>query len=457
MSGCSVGSRLALLLALVASQARAEMHDEDEKPAAVPNVVAHRPSGLPDRVILGFSGGDPSRTQAVSWRTDASVLESLAQIAPAADDASFVETARGVRATTTPFESDLGLANYHSVVFEDLVPGADYLYRVGDGTNWSEWFRFRTASDGPEPFSFIYFGDAQNEIKAHWSRVVREAFSTAPRTRFLLHAGDLVNQAENDAQWGEWFRAGGWVNAMVPTLATPGNHEYAKRADETRSLTANWRPQFVLPENGPPGFEETVYSIDFQGVRFISLNSNDRQGEQVAWLEERLKSNPNRWTIVAFHHPIYSAARSRDNAELRALWQPLLDKYRVDLVLQGHDHTYARSGLMTGDVNVSEGTGAQSGGTVYVVSVSGPKMYDLDREEWMKRAGEDTQLFQVVSIDGLELTYQARTARGILYDSFTLKKREGAVNELIEGKTATPERLRPEPPPEAKAAGGAGD
>jgi hypothetical protein len=33
---------------------------------------------------------------------------------------------------------------------------------------------------------------------------------------------------------------------------------------------------------------------------------------------------------------------------------------------------------------------------VYVVSVSGPKMYNLEREDWMARTAEDTQLYQVI-------------------------------------------------------------
>src|SRR5262249_21666459 len=150
--------------------------------------------------------------------------------------------------------------------------------------NWSEWFQFRTASDRPEPFSFIYFGDAQNGIRSLWSRVVREAFSDAPRARFIIHAGDLVDSANSDAQWGEWFGAGGWINAMIPSLPTPGNHEYPLAHGEAKHLSRYWRPQFALPENGPPGLEETTYYLDYQGVRIISLNSSERQAEQVPWL-----------------------------------------------------------------------------------------------------------------------------------------------------------------------------
>jgi len=110
-------------------------------------------------------------------------------------------------------------------------------------------------------------------------------------------------------------------------------------------------------------------------------------------------------------------------------------------VLQGHDHAYARSGLI-GPANVVEGASAlsQESGTVYVVSVSGPKMYGLERREFMRRAAEGTQLFQVISIDGPQLRYEARTATGELYDAFLLNKREGGPNELVDQIPNTPER-----------------
>ena len=63
-------------------------------------------------------------------------------------------------------------------------------------------------------------------IRTHWSRVFREAFREAPRAAFTLHAGDLVNRARQDAEWGEWFGAPAWVNGTIPVVPTPGNHEY---------------------------------------------------------------------------------------------------------------------------------------------------------------------------------------------------------------------------------------
>lgn len=404
---------------------------------AVAEKEAHRPTAIPDRIILTWKG-NPSNSQAVTWRTDATVTEAVAQIATADDGPGLAAKAGTVAAMTTPLTTDLGTAHYHSVNFENLQPDTLYAYRVGDGTNWSEWLHFRTAANKPVPFSFVYFGDAQNDIKSLWSRVIRGAYSDASKARFIIHAGDLVNAGSRDAEWGEWFGAGGWVNGMVPSIPTPGNHEYPKHNDGTRALTKHWRAQFTLPENGPTALSETAYYVDYQGVRIISLNSNEKLQEQVGWLESILSNNPNRWTICTFHHPVFSSAKGRDNAELRRLWKPLLDKYRVDLVLTGHDHTYARSNLKIGVSTRDNETG-----TVYVVSVSGPKMYNLEREAWMQRAAEDTQLYQIISVNGDKLKYEARTATGKLYDAFELQKRNGSPNRLIEQVPKnTPERLR---------------
>lgn len=227
-----------------------------------------------------------------------------------------------------------------------------------------------------------------------------------------------------------------------------------------RTLTGHWRTQFALPLNGPEELRETVYYLDYQGVRFVSLNSNELPELQVGWLRRVLEGNPNRWTIVTFHHPIFSPAKNRDNAYLRALWKPLLDEFRVDLVLTGHDHTYARTGdvshrLAAGSTNFPSGYRQAydpAVGTVYVVSVSGPKMYGQDNTDWAVRRAEDIQLFQVVSVDGDELRFEARTATGRLYDAFRLMKRRGEPNHLIE--VLPPESRRPTSPAPAGGAGG---
>ena len=49
-----------------------------------------------------------------------------------------------------------------------------------------------------------------------------------------------------------------------------------------------------------------------------------------------------------------------------------------------------------------------------------------------KRVAENTQLYQIIHVDDLNLRYEAYEATGDLYDTFTLRKREGLPNLLIE-------------------------
>jgi 3',5'-cyclic AMP phosphodiesterase CpdA len=341
------------------------------------------------------------------------------------------------------------------VKFTGLQPGTKYAYRVGDGVNFSEWFHFTTAKSQPEPFSFIYFGDAQNDVRSMWLRVIREAYSDAPKAKFMLHAGDLINRAESDAEWGEWHGAGAWLNAMIPSVPVPGNHEQARDEEGNRRLSHHWRPQFALPENGPPGLEEACYTLVYQNLRIIGLDSNREIEKQTAWLEQVLEENKSPWVVCTFHHPIFSTGKDRDNPAVRDAWKPLFDRHRVDLVLQGHDHTYGRTGLQTPPATVSNvPTGVNKvdpeTGTVYVVSVSGPKMYSLQPHPFMKRTAEDTQLYQIIHLDGNKLEYEARTATGEVYDSFVLDKESGRLNKLTERSPQIAARRRV-PPPENKA------
>ncbi len=394
----------------------------------------------PDRIFLSFNG-DPATSRAVSWRTGPSVSEARAQIAVATRGPEFIDSAWTIEANTEVVDLTGSTANvqeivhYHSVVFEDLLPETLYAYRVGaeDGY-WSEWIQFRTASREPKPFKFVYFGDAQNDVLSRWSRVIRAAYQKAPDAAIAVHAGDLINRAHTDQEWAEWFKAGSFLHSQWTGIPVAGNHEYDRldRAfgEAEKVLSLLWRPQFVLPVEPslPEALHETVFTVDYQGVQFIVLNSNRLVEEQISFMEARLGERGPLWRIAVFHHPIFSPASNRDNREFRATWKPVLDRLGVDLVLQGHDHTYAR-----GHVPVRSDFGYEEGSlqTVYVTSVSGPKMYDIPEGKFDRYAKEgyvadhqveDTQFFQVISIDGNTLTYQAFAATGELYDEAVITK-----------------------------------
>jgi 3',5'-cyclic AMP phosphodiesterase CpdA len=376
------------------------------------------PAPVPDHIILSFSD-DPTSTQSVTWRTDTTIHEAYAEIAPADASPNFVRTAKRLTAKTESFTLDQYHANYHAVTFTGLNPNSPYLYRVGSGKQWSEWFQFRTAAKQPQPFKFIYLGDGQERLLAHWSRAIRAAYSTAPDARFIIHGGDLVDHARAIQDWNEWFAAAGWINACIPIVPAIGNHEYYDGNWGRNVFTPLWRPQFTLPENGISELPETNYYFDFQGLRVIILNSNIEIEKQSEWLKRVLENNPNRWTVAVFHHPIYTGCnKNRDNKEIRNAWNPLFNQYQVDIVLTGHDHTYARGhSPEQKDLSSSARTGP-----VYIVSVSGPKLYQVNQNRWMDRAAENTQLYQIISIDNNILDYKAYTVIGEIYDAFQIKK-----------------------------------
>lgn len=379
----------------------------------------------PDRIILTWAG-DPSTSQAVTWRTDSTVTKSYAQILVEGSSPNLEKPeSKEYGASTSSLKgAAYERANYHSVSFTELKPDQIYTYRVGDGTSWSEWFQFKTGPASTKPFSFIYLGDAQNDIKSKWSRVIRRAFATYGDARFIVHAGDLINRSNNDNEWGEWHYGGGFINGMIPSIPSPGNHEYFRDEQKVLTLDPHWQAQYTLPENGPEGLKESAYYIDYSNVRMISLNTqmivldSNSLKIQAAWLETVLKNNPQRWTMITYHHPIYSTAKGRDNKEFREIFKPLFDKYHVDLLLQGHDHTYSRG------QNLPTGVSGKVGGPMYVVSVAGPKMYKVDvTPKWMDIFAENTQLFQIISVDNENLTYTAYKASGEVFDAFKLKKK----------------------------------
>lgn len=396
--------------------------------------VSAEKNAIPTRIILNLTT-DPAQEIAITWRTGPGVEQSRVEIMPATpksyrslnedspDPYKDVKTIDAFSETVNVGKDKAVL--HHSVILKNLVPDTLYQYRVGGGKTWSEWCHFRTASSGDKPFTFIFLGDPQNYLKDYCSRAFRSAYSAAPDARFILIAGDLVDMPWLDTRWGEFFYAAGWMARQVPVISAVGNHAYFRNNGVWR-YTANkphplWFTHLTLPKNGPEDLEETTYYIDYQGMRLIVLNSNEKLEEQVQWLESVLENNKNKWTILAIHHPFYSTGKDRDNPGLREIFLPLIDKYCVDLVLQGHDHSYGRTYKLRNGTIVKD----RQKGTVFVVSVSGPKFYEASEthKHLMKKIGTNVQLFHVITVKKNVLTFEARTVTNERYDFFKLKKR----------------------------------
>ncbi|WP_303639159.1 purple acid phosphatase family protein [Stenotrophomonas tuberculopleuritidis] len=395
-------------------------------------------SPVPDRIVAS-PAVDPSRGFAVAWRTDGSVQAPLLEIALAGDSPA-IEGIRQVRATTRELQTENGRSHHHRAEIDGLQPDTLYVYRVQGNGSWSAWNQLRTLAAADQPLTLLYFGDTQNKNVSHVSRVVRAAQKAAPDVRLSLFAGDLVSGGDNmdDSEWGEWFAATAWLAQETLVAPAIGNHEYFEEFEDTpqerRVLGRHWPVTFALPANGADAAASSSYWFDAQGVRVVVVDGTSAldlgtASAQAQWLDSVLAGHRQPWTVVLLHQPFYSPRAGRENAALRDVLLPVVRRHKVDLVLQGHDHTYGRRG---------EG---QAATPQYVVTVAGPKQYRLSDEarSTMNPVGEDTQLFQVLRVDPQHLRYEARTVTGRLYDAFELRRDAAGGKqrtELTEGRIA---------------------
>jgi len=111
----------------------------------------------------------------------------------------------------------------------------------------------------------------------------------------------------------------------------------------------------IIPAGGPVGVGDGWYSYNVGSWHLISLNiecytqpggcSNTGSwfAAELAWLKKDLEENHSACTAAYWHQPLFSAADSitQEGETSQAFWQ-LLYEYGADLVLNGHDHLYAR-------------------------------------------------------------------------------------------------------------------
>ncbi|GGK07611.1 purple acid phosphatase family protein [Luteimonas terricola] len=393
----------------------------------------YAPAAYPDRIVAS-PAADPARGFQVSWRTAAGVEAPMLELVVAGDSPAVGEPRR-VAARSTAFATENGAGSQHQVAVDGLEADTLYAFRVQGGKGWwSPWRQLRTAAAQGTALEFLYFGDTQNKNASHGSRVLLEALRHAPDARLALFAGDLVSggDGEDDNEWGEWSDIAAPVAATMLVAPLTGNHEYFEEFEDTpqerRVLGPHWPHMFALPGNGAPGAEATTYWFDMHDARFVVLDGTSAldlgtAAAQAEWLDGVLRDSPRDWSIVAIHQPMYSPREGRDNLLLREHLMPVLARHSVDLVLQGHDHTYGRRAGENGAATPQ-----------YVVSVAGAKQYLLSEEarDTMAPVAEDTQLFQVVRIDGDTLRYEARTVTGRLYDAFSLVGDRDVGRRIIE-------------------------
>ncbi|OCK83642.1 Metallo-dependent phosphatase [Lepidopterella palustris CBS 459.81] len=175
------------------------------------------------------------------------------------------------------------------------------------------------------------------------------------------------------------------VTSEKPYMVGPGNHEAncdnGGTTDKTNNITYTYSicvagqtnftgliNHFRMPSEESRGLSNFWYSFDHGMVHYVQINTEtdfgngilapDEPGgsgkenagpfgrypnEQIDWLENDLKSVDRKktpWVIVAGHRPWYLSGTTC--LPCQQAFEPLITKYGVDLVLNGHSHVYER-------------------------------------------------------------------------------------------------------------------
>jgi hypothetical protein len=161
---------------------------------------------------------------------------------------------------------------------------------------------------------------------------------------------------------------------------------------------------------------QRYYTFVRHDVRFVVLDTNVLDAEQLGWADRVLQAAPERWKIAYFHHPLYgNAGRHGSNVDLRVLLEPVLIKSGVQVVFSGHDHVYER--LVP-----------QRGIAYFVTGSSGQlRRSDLQKSASTAAGFDQDQVFLVAEIVGDDLYFEAVSRTGAIVDSGVIHRQPGRI------------------------------
>jgi hypothetical protein len=303
----------------------------------------------------------------VVWITDESGAASWVEYGPGLGSTQV--------ATTTSF-THLSNAYRHEAVITGLAPGTSYNYRIRTDSVASDTFTFH-----PAPTSggvrLLLTSDAQRKPMVDDTMQAVEVYGGSLDA--ILFAGDLVDTPDAAAQW--WGSTNAFLDVMTgrnpggsapggkllqntPLYPSLGNHEYNTTGAPGVFDSETYHQMFTLPTGADP---RGWYSFDLGNTHVVNLtvaqywasDPDDRWifeeiepgSDQYNWLAADLAANTQDFTVVQFHHPVYSQGHSSDapfaqpnppddGHQIVNHLVPLFNQYDVDLVLSGHDHTY---------------------------------------------------------------------------------------------------------------------
>lgn len=284
---------------------------------------------------------------------------------------------------------DQGIKYYSCKAKISLEPSTEYLYSVGDKylNVYTETTEIKTVnSSQTESWRFVHVSDSQVEGDVNnggigtgkeFSYVLKNV-STLSDVKFIVHTGDVVEYSKYQSYWVNMLNENFNYLSKIPVMAISGNHETTYKCGTNETFN---RFYYDIPQQETDlGF---YYSFSYGNVKFLMLNTNRLNGtkltsDQYSWLENELKNKTEKWTIVAMHNPMYSVGKwgsdPGKNAVAVALanqLNSLFVRYKVDVVLQGHDHMVSRTHPLNYDGAAVKENRKTINGTEYIEEPNG--------------------------------------------------------------------------------------
>ncbi len=360
--------------------------------------------------------------------------------------------------------SDASLVTDHEITLTGLTPNTKYFYSIGTTSQTLQGDiknNFYTApiETSISPVRIWALGDfgggGINQLK------VRNSYSnytgTNPTNLWIWLGDDAYNNGLDSEFQSNVFNQFTDQFKSMPLFPTMGDHDYAAVGYQSpASLTTNF-PYFSIfsfPQNGEcgglPSNSPKYYSYNYANIHFVSLDGygvyNDASSPMYTWLNNDLAANNQRWTIVYIHMPPYSQGSHNSDYEhelidTRINLVPLLENYKVDLVLSGHSHTNERSYLLKGHFGNSTTfsdsmklspennnfiKNSNNEGTVYAVCGTSAEVKNVTQANYPMPAMYFNNKINLCSLvidvygDNLNCKYLAST--GLIVDDFTINK-----------------------------------
>ena len=297
----------------------------------------------------------------IRWRTDVATNSKV----------SFGTTAGSLTQSVTDNTS----TTEHIVTVPGLSANTQYYYSIGSTTQTlqgdaSNYFKTMPIVGSTQKVRVLAMGDMGNNSTNQVNvRNAYAAFNGSNYTDVWMLMGDNAYNAGTDAEYQS-----GFFNIYQGSLTknhvlwpSPGNHDYANSTARQADHVIPYYDMFSLPKLGEAGGvasnTEAFYSYNYGNIHFIALDSYgwetgstrlyDTLGPQAVWLKQDLAANTQKWTVAYFHHPPYTMGSHNSDTEselinMRGKIIPILERYNVDLVLNGHSHCYERSFLLNG-------------------------------------------------------------------------------------------------------------